>query len=75
MTPEPLPPHAFKWLVSLLTIAGALWALYDVIKWRKLRGKDRRDPLVRDERFGYVVGIAIGLFALAGILRYLGVLP
>jgi hypothetical protein len=63
----------FRWMLTALTLSGSLWALYDVVLLVKLRGADNRDPLVRDKRFGYVIGILIGTFGISGILRYHGV--
>lgn len=74
MSPEPVSHDTFRWIVTVLTVAAALWALYDIVKLSKIRGKDRSDPLVRDERFGYVMGIIIGAFTISGMLRYHGVL-
>ena len=73
MSPQIVSESTFRWILTVLTVAAALWALYDIVKWRKTRGKDGSDPLVRDERFGYVIGIAIGAFAISGMLRYHGV--
>ena len=73
MNPEPLSPSTFRWILTILTLAGSLWALYDVVKLSKIRGKDRSDPLVRDQRFGYWIGMAIGAFGISGILHYHGV--
>ena len=73
MNPEIVSDTAFRWIITVLTVGGALWALYDIVKMRKSRGKDGSDPEVRDERFGYVIGILIGAFALGGMLRYHGV--
>jgi hypothetical protein len=73
MSPEIVSESTFRWILTVLTVAGALWALYDIVKLRKARGKDRADLEVRDERFGYAIGIAIGAFALGGMLRYHGV--
>ncbi len=73
MSPEPVSPEAFRWIVTVLTVAASLWALYDIVKMSKMRGKDRTDPLVRDERFGYWIGIVIGAFVLSGMLRWHGV--
>lgn len=73
MSPQIVSDGAFRWIITVLTVAAALWALYDVVKMRKTRGKDGADPKVRDERFGYWIGIAIGLFAISGMLRYHGV--
>lgn len=73
MSPEPVSPATFRWILTILTVAGSLWALYDVVKLTKTRGKDAASPLVRDERFGYGIGILIGAFGISGILRYHGV--
>ncbi|MGN6103500.1 MAG: hypothetical protein ACTHU0_00100 [Kofleriaceae bacterium] len=68
-----ISPNAFKWTLSILTTLGSLWALYDVVLVAKLRGADRRDPLVRDKLFGYAIGILLGILGLVGVLRYNGV--
>lgn len=73
MSPTLMSDGVFRWVLTVLILGGALWALYDVVKLSRLRGKDRRDPLVRDELFGYWIGIVIGLFAISGLLRYHGV--
>jgi uncharacterized membrane protein YfcA len=74
MNRSPLSPETFRWILTVLILAGALWALFDVVKLARTRGKDASDPLVRDERFGYAIGIVIGLFAISGVLRYHNVL-
>lgn len=74
MSDNLVSPDTFKWLLTGLTVAACVWALYDVVLLAKLRGADARDPLVRDKRFGYATGILIGLFGIAGVLRYHGVL-
>lgn len=73
MTGELVSPETFRWILTVLVVAGALWALYDVVRLAKLRGADMRDPVVRDKRFGYVIGIVLGVLALSGILRFHGV--
>jgi hypothetical protein len=40
----------------------------------RLRRTDRRDPLIRDQRFGYLIGIVIGVIGLVGTLRFNGIL-
>lgn len=74
MSPELVSPATFRWILTFLTVAGSLWALYDVIKLSHTRGKDAGDPLVRDERFGYWIGILIGAFGLSGMLLYHGLI-
>ena len=73
MSPQIVSESTFRWILTVLTVAASCWALYDIVKMRKTRGKDARDPQVRDERFGYVIGIVIGTFGLVGMLRYHGV--
>ncbi|MBA3395453.1 MAG: hypothetical protein H0T89_22585 [Deltaproteobacteria bacterium] len=74
MKAELMTPETFRWVLTILTLGGAVWALYDVYLISKLRGQDRNDPLVKDKRFGFTVGIIIGLFGISGVLRFHGVL-
>jgi len=66
---------AFRLFLSLTTgvVAGA-WAIHDVVLLARLRGASGRDPLVADKRFGYVMGIVIGMIGVVGTLRFNGVL-
>lgn len=65
----------FRLLLSLITGGvAAAWVIHDLILIARLRGKDRRDPLVADKRFGYAMGIVIGMIGVIGTLRYNGVL-
>jgi len=66
---------SFRLFLSLVTgvVAGA-WAIHDVVLLARLRGANGRDPLVADKRFGYVMGIAIGMIGVVGTLRFNGVL-
>jgi len=67
--------EAFRWSVTILTggLAGT-WLVYDTINLVRSRRADRRDPLVRDKRFGYVMGMLIGLVGIIGCLRFHGVM-
>ena len=71
MTAELVSPIAFKWIVTILTggLAGS-WFFYDSINLIRIRNADSSDPLIRDRRFGYVIGIAIGLAGVLGCLRF-----
>jgi hypothetical protein len=65
----------FRILLSAITGGvAAVWVVHDLILIARLRGKDRRDPLVADKLFGYSMGIVIGMIGIIGTLRYNGVL-
>jgi hypothetical protein len=65
----------FRILLSVITGGvGGAWAIHDIVFIARLRGADRRDPLVADQRFGYVMGIVIGIIGVVGTLRFNGVL-
>jgi hypothetical protein len=70
-----LPGGTFRLLLSLITgvVAGA-WTVHDLVLIARLRGKGHRDPLVADQRFGYAMGIVIGVIGIVGTLRFNGVL-
>jgi hypothetical protein len=71
---ELMSANAFKWFVTFLTggLAGS-WLIYDAINLIRFRNLDRRDGVVRDRQFGYVVGIVIGIIGIVGCLRFHGV--
>lgn len=63
--------EAFRWTLTVLTLLGAAWAAFDVVLITRVKPGD---PLAGDKRFGYVTGIVIALFAVAGVLRFHDVL-
>jgi hypothetical protein len=65
----------FRLLLSAITggVAG-VWIIHDLVLIARLRGADRRDPRVADKRFGYAMGIVIGMIGVIGTLRFNGVL-
>jgi len=65
----------FGWLLTVVTggFAG-LWFVHDFIFLARARNADRSDPVVRDQQFGYVIGMVIGAIGVVGCLRYQGVL-
>ena len=69
-----LPDGVFRLLISLFTggVAGG-WLIHDLVLLARHRGAGRRDPLVGDQVFGYVMGIVIGVVGLVGTLRFNGV--
>ena len=70
-----VPESVFRLFLALITGGvAAVWVVHDVVLIARLRGADRRDPLVADQRFGYVMGIVIGIIGIVGTLRFCGVL-
>jgi len=75
MSPTPMSDATFKWMLTVLTggLAGP-WAIIDSIQLWRSRTADRRDPIVRDKQFGYVIGIAIGVIGVIGCLKFQNVI-
>jgi hypothetical protein len=66
---------AFRAVISVLTAGiGGLWVVHELVAINRLRGKGFADPLIRDQWFGYFIGIAIGVIGVVGTLRFNGVL-
>lgn len=64
----------FRWILTALVGGLATsWLVYDSINLIRTRNADRSDPIVGDKRFGYMIGIAIGIIGLIGSLTYHGV--
>ena len=71
---ELMSDTAFRAVITVATGGfSAVWIVHDVVFLGRLRGADRRDPLVRDQRFGYVMGVVMGIIGVVGALRYNGV--
>ena len=70
-----LSDHAFHWFLMIATgvVAGG-WFVYDGISLWRSRDDDRRDPVVRDRQFGYVMGMVIGALGVIGVLKFHGVI-
>jgi hypothetical protein len=68
---ELVSPLAFKWFLTLFTgIVAGVWFVWDAIKLVRLRTADGTDPVVRDKRFGYAIGVAIGAIGVIGCLKF-----
>jgi FtsH-binding integral membrane protein len=66
-----LPDSAVMWACAIPTaILATLWLAYDLRNLTKLRGADMTEPLNRDKRFGFLMGIVIGVVGIVGVLRY-----
>lgn len=74
MKDQILSPVAFKWFLTLLTgVLAGVWFFYDSYSLIRTRKADRKDPIVRDKHFGYVMGILIGIIGVYGCLRFHGI--
>ncbi len=63
--------NAFDWVLSGLTgIVAAVWFVYDANNLRRLHRADPEDPVTGDKRFGYVMGMLIGLVGVIGVLKH-----
>lgn len=72
---ELVSEQVFRWvLTGLVGGLATSWLVYDSINLIRIRNADRSDPVVRDRRFGYLMGIVIGVIGVVGSLRYHGVL-
>ena len=74
MKDQILSPDGFKWFLTLTTglLAGA-WVFVDGFSLVRLRKADRKNPIVRDKHFGYVMGMLIGIVGVYGCLRFHGI--
>jgi hypothetical protein len=69
---ELMSASAFGWVLTALTggLAGT-WVIHDAIfLYRSRRRDDGNDPVVRDQRFGYLIGMLIGVIGILGCLKY-----
>lgn len=66
-----MPLSSLAWIITVSTGAlGAAWAAYDLRNLLKHQKADMRDPLERDKRFGYIMGVIIGLVGVFGVLKF-----
>ena len=67
-----LPDGIFKLCLGVVTGGFAVsWTIHDLVLIARLRGADRRDPLVADKLFGYAMGIVIGAIGIVGTLLFM----
>jgi hypothetical protein len=71
---EPMSASVFTWIVTFAVGGlGALWLVYDAVNLANAFRLDRSDPVVRDRRFGYAMGMVMGAIGVIGALKFHGV--
>lgn len=59
------------WFVTIVTLSLSVsWLVYDARNLLRMRGADRKNPLVRDKLFGYAIGILTAIVGIVGVVRY-----
>lgn len=62
---------SFEMFCSVATAGlGGVWLAYDLRNLARALREDRRDPLVRDRLFGYVIGMIIGAVGVVGVVAH-----
>ena len=63
--------YVFRVFLTAMTAGvGGTWMIIDARRIWRLRDADRSDLLKNDQRFGYGVGVAIGIVAILGCLMF-----
>jgi hypothetical protein len=70
-----MTPTQFGWFTTVFVgVMSFGWFAVDVRNLIVTRNLDRRDPLVRDRRFAYVMGVIMTTIGIIGTLRFHAVL-
>ena len=73
MTVEPMTETQFHWFLTLVTGGvSAIWFISDARKLIRTGNKDGADPTVRDQRFGYTMGLLIAMIGMLGSAMFMG---
>lgn len=60
---------AFVWIVSLLTsVVAGVWVIVDAVRLQ--RALKQRPPDMSDRIFGSIIGMAVGIIGVLGVLEY-----
>ena len=63
--------HAFIWFCTIMTVGLAgTWVFVDLFRLRNVVREDRSNPVVRDRLFGSLIGLAVSIAGIIGMLRY-----
>jgi hypothetical protein len=69
--PDLVSPEVFGWIITVLTVGLALpWIAVDTIRLRRALADDVSRGPVRDQIFGSIIGLAMGVIGLAGTVIY-----
>lgn len=61
----------FVWFCTVMTVGGAgSWLLVEIYRLTKLLREDRSRPVIRDRLFGTLIGFAVGIIGVVGMIRY-----
>jgi uncharacterized protein YqgC (DUF456 family) len=63
--------HYLWFCVLAVAIVAAAWIVVDVVRLRRALVADRRRGAVRDQIFGSVLGIIVGIVGVVGVVLYL----
>jgi hypothetical protein len=73
VTVNPMTENQFRWFLTLVTGGvSAIWFLSDARKLIRTGNKDGADPTVRDQRFGYTMGLLIAMIGMVGSAMFMG---
>jgi hypothetical protein len=63
--------HAFIWFCTIMTVGLAgTWVFVDLWRLRNVVREDLSRPVVRDRLFGSLIGLAVSVAGILGMLRY-----
>lgn len=63
--------HVFIWWCTIMTagVAGS-WFFVELFRLNRVLREDLSRPTVRDRLFGSLIGLAVGLIGVLGMVRY-----
>jgi hypothetical protein len=61
----------FAWFCTIMTVGvSGAWVLVEIFRVRRLLRDDLSRPIVRDRLFGTLIGFAVGIIGVLGMVRY-----
>lgn len=63
--------HAFIWFCTIMTVGLAgTWVFVDLWRLRNVVREDLSRAIVRDRLFGSLIGLAVSIAGIIGMVRY-----